>query len=140
MSLCLQPPPSSLNIARAELIGATVVKARAPAKVTRRGSWHEIWGAAWGAPIAAVEVRIDDGPWMPATLLGRPPRGKKSQGFAWRFWGIAWGTPGAGEHQITSRAFDVDGNMQPAPNDPFLASRRTFWESNGHITRRVLIP
>ena len=25
-------------------------------------------------------------------------------------------------------------------NHPFLASRRTYWESNGHITRRVLIP
>ena len=51
-----------------------------------------------------------------------------------------WGTPAPGEHQITSRAFDVDGNIQPAPDDPYLASRRTFWESNGHITRRVLIP
>ena len=43
-----------------------------------------------------------------------------------------WWTPASGEHQITSRAFDVDGNIQPAPNDPFLASRRTFWEANGH--------
>jgi hypothetical protein len=48
--------------------------------------------------------------------------------------------PAAGEHRVTSRAFDTDGNMQPAPNDPFLASKVTFWESNGHITRRVLIP
>ena len=30
--------------------------------------------------------------------------------------------------------------MQPAPNDPFLASKVTFWETNGHITRQVLIP
>jgi DMSO/TMAO reductase YedYZ molybdopterin-dependent catalytic subunit len=111
----------------------------APAKVTRHGSQYEIWGAAWGAPIAAVQVRIDNGPWMPATLLGPSRRGKKSGGFAWRFWGITWGTPAAGEHLITSRAFDVNGNMQPAPNDPFLASRRTFWESNGQITRRILI-
>jgi len=112
----------------------------APAKVTRHGSQYEIWGAAWGAPIAAVEVRIDDGPWMPATLLGRLPGGKKQTGFAWRFWGITWGTPLAGEHRITSRAFDVDGNIQPAPDDPFLASKVTFWEANGQITRRVLIP
>jgi hypothetical protein len=88
----------------------------------------------------AARSRVDDGPWMPPKLLGPPPRAKKSRGFAWRFWGIDWGTPAAGEHQITSRAFDADGNMQPAPHDPFLASRRTFWESNGHITRRVLIP
>ena len=59
---------------------------------------------------------------------------------AWRFWTFEWGTPASGEHQITSRAFDVDGNIQPAPNDPFYASRRTFWEANGQITRRVLIP
>ena len=42
----------------------------APAKVTRRGSRYAIMGAAWGAPIAAVEVRIDNGPWMPARLNG----------------------------------------------------------------------
>ncbi|MDF2743491.1 MAG: hypothetical protein K0S88_4868, partial [Actinomycetia bacterium] len=29
---------------------------------------------------------------------------------------------------------------QPAPDDPFLASKRTYWESNGQITRRVTIP
>ncbi len=45
-----------------------------------------------------------------------------------------------GEHTIRSRAIDEDGNVQPAPHDPFLASKRTFWESNGQIARRVLIP
>jgi len=29
-------------------------------------------GAAWGVPIARVEVQIDDGPWM-ATRLDAPP-------------------------------------------------------------------
>jgi DMSO/TMAO reductase YedYZ molybdopterin-dependent catalytic subunit len=110
----------------------------APAKVTRHGTRYTIWGAAWGAPIAAVQVRVDDGPWIWAKLLGRHSR-KPSSGFAWRFWGLPWGTPASGEHSITSRAFDVRGNVQPAPDDPFLASRRTFWESNGQITRRVAI-
>ena len=63
----------------------------------------------------------------------------RSRGFAWTFWTFDWGTPAPGEHPITSRAFDTDGNMQPAPDDPFLASKRTYWESNGQITRRVLI-
>ena len=106
----------------------------APAKVTRRDSRHTIKGAAWGAPIAAVEVQIDDGPWRAARL-----HGERSRRYAWRFWTFDWGTPSPGEHEITSRAFDVDGNIQPAPDDPFLASKRTYWESNGHITRRVLI-
>ena len=44
------------------------------------------------------------------------------------------------QHRVTSRAFDSDGNVQPALDDPLLASKRTFWESNGHITRQVLIP
>jgi DMSO/TMAO reductase YedYZ molybdopterin-dependent catalytic subunit len=112
----------------------------APAKVTRRESRYAIKGAAWGAPIAAVEVQIDHGPWRAATLYGHPPRRKRSRGYAWRFWTFEWGTPAPGEHEITSRAFDVDGNIQPAPDDSFLASKRTYWESNGHITRRVLIP
>jgi hypothetical protein len=47
--------------------------------------------------------------------------------------------PASGEHAIPSRAFDIDGNVQPAPDDPFLASKITYWESNGQITRRVLI-
>ncbi len=112
----------------------------APAKVTRVGHRYSIMGAAWGAPIAAVQVRIDAGPWQWATLYRPPRRRNRSSGFAWQFWTFEWGQPAAGEHAITSRAFDIDGNIQPAPDDPFLASRRTYWESNGHITRRILIP
>ncbi len=44
-----------------------------------------------------------------------------------------------GEHRIRSRAFDVDGNVQPAPDDPFLAGKVPYWESNGQMTRRVRI-
>ena len=40
----------------------------APAKVTRRRGRYSIMGAAWGAPIAEVEVQIDDGPWRTAEL------------------------------------------------------------------------
>ena len=112
----------------------------APAKVVRRGGRHVVLGAAWGAPIAAVQVRIDDGPWIAARLFGPVAHRRSSRGLAWQFWTFNWGMPAAGEHRVTSRAFDTDGNMQPAPNDPFLASKVTFWESNGRITRRVLIP
>jgi DMSO/TMAO reductase YedYZ molybdopterin-dependent catalytic subunit len=115
----------------------------APAKVTRRGDRYAIMGAAWGAPIAAVEAKIDDGPWMDARLNDHRPRRKRSPArseFAWTFWTFDWGKPAAGEHTIASRAFDTNGNVQPAPDDPYLASKVTYWESNGQITRRVLIP
>ena len=114
----------------------------APAKVTRRRGRYAILGAAWGAPIAEVEVRIDDGPWMTAELQDPPSRtrSRSRSEFAWRFWTLNWGRPAPGEHTITSRAFDVDGNLQPPPDDPYLARKVTFWESNGQITRRVRIP
>ena len=134
----------------------------APAKVTSRNGRYAIMGAAWGAPISAVEVQVDNGPWM-ATRLERPAHKgaamvqtedepstadttdghalhRRRRSYAWNFWHFDWGTPASGEHKIRSRAFDIYGNMQPAPEDPFLASKRTFWESNGHITRQVLIP
>jgi DMSO/TMAO reductase YedYZ molybdopterin-dependent catalytic subunit len=115
----------------------------APAKVTRRRDRYAIIGAAWGAPIADVEVRIDDGPWMTAQIDHRhgAHRGSRARSkFAWRFWTFDWGKPAPGEHTVTSRAYDTDGNVQPAPEDPYLAGKVTYWESNGQITRRVRIP
>jgi len=44
-----------------------------------------------------------------------------------------------GSDTITSRAIGADGTTQPAPDDPFLAGKTTFYESNGQITRRVEI-
>jgi hypothetical protein len=38
---------------------------------------------------------------------------------------------------VTSRAIDTAGNVQPATTDPSIANKRTYWESNGQITRRV---
>jgi DMSO/TMAO reductase YedYZ molybdopterin-dependent catalytic subunit len=111
----------------------------APAKVTRRGGRYAILAAAWGAPVARLEVSIDNGPWQAATLKIPRPSTTASRRIAWSFWTLDWGTPSSGEHTITSRAFGVDGNVQPAPEDPFLAAKRTYWEANGQITRRVLI-
>jgi DMSO/TMAO reductase YedYZ molybdopterin-dependent catalytic subunit len=111
----------------------------APAKVVRNAGQYTIFGVAWGAPIAAVEVRIDDGPWIAAELVG-PRHRRRSHGFAWRFWTLPWPSPARGEHAITSRAIDVDGNVQPAPDDPFFVGKQTYWEANGWITRRVAIP
>jgi DMSO/TMAO reductase YedYZ molybdopterin-dependent catalytic subunit len=112
----------------------------APARVVRRDNQYVVLGAAWGDEIAAVQVRIDNGPWMAATVFGPVVHSRTLRGVAWRFWSCPWGMPAAGLHTVTSRAMDVDGNVQPAPDDPFLASKRTFWESNGQITRQVVIP
>jgi len=110
----------------------------APAKVTRRGKHYVVHGAAWGAPISSVEVQIDGGSWRRAQLHRQRPLG--GNGFSWAFWTWDWGTPAAGEHTVRSRAFDRQNQLQPPPEDPYLASRRTYWENNGQVTRRVLIP
>jgi DMSO/TMAO reductase YedYZ molybdopterin-dependent catalytic subunit len=113
----------------------------APAKVTRLGNRYTVMGAAWGAAIDKVEVQVDAGPWQEARLERQWSQriGSHGREFAWRFWTLDWGTPPSGEHAIRSRAYDEDGNVQPTPEDPFLTSRRTFWENNGQITRRVLV-
>ena len=107
-----------------------------PARVTRLGGQHRVVGAAWGAPIAGVEVRIDDGPWAPAAL---DPTPGEDAAFAWRWWALDWGAPAPGEHAVTSRAIDAAGRVQPAPDDPWIANKRTYWESTGQVTRRVLV-
>ena len=84
-------------------------------------------------PITAVEVKIDGGAWTKATLAEAD-----NSPFAWRFWHLDWAaTPG--EHSITSRAIDAAGNVQPAMDDPRIANKKTYWESNGQITRQIRI-
>jgi len=111
----------------------------ASAKVIRYRDRYSVFGAAWGARISRVDVRIDEGPWRRARLQRRLGRAGSS-GFAWRFWTFDWGHPTPGEHSVTSRAFDEHGNVQPRPEDEIIANRRTFWENNGQITRHVVIP
>ncbi|WP_184871858.1 sulfite oxidase [Mesorhizobium sangaii] len=106
----------------------------APARVTHIGSDYRIVGAAWGAPIDRVEVKIDDGPWMPATVDGT-----EEAEFAWKMWSLDWPKPSAGEHTVTSRAIDKSGNIQPAMSDPWIAKKHTYWESNGQVTRRIQV-
>jgi hypothetical protein len=79
----------------------------APARVTLRDRRYRIDGMAWGpVPVAAVEVKIDSGPWMKAALDD-----SRSE-FSWRPWHLDW-SPAPGEHAITSRAIDKAGNVQP---------------------------
>jgi len=114
-------------------VGRALLKS-VPAKVTRHNDQYHIVGAAWGGPIQRVEVQIDGGPWMPATI----DRTQDAE-FAWKIWSIDWEKPTTGEHTITARAIDTAGNMQPAMDDPRIAKKRTYWESNGQVSRRIRI-
>ena len=106
----------------------------APSRVTRNDAGHRIEGVAWGAPIARVEVRIDDGPWQEATI----DRTEEAE-HAWLAWSLDWPDAAPGEHAVTSRATDASGQVQPAMDDPWIAKKHTYWESNGQITRRIAL-
>ena len=113
-------------------VGRMLLKS-APAKVVQRDGRYQIDGMAWGPqPIAAVDVKIDDGAWTKATL------GESEGEFAWRSWKLDW-SPTSGEHAVTSRAIDAAGNIQPTMDDPLIANKKTYWESNGQITRHIRI-
>lgn len=116
---------SSVGIARLKSV---------PAKVTRENGAYRIFGAAWGAPIERVEVRIDEGDWQAAELDRT-----EAADHAWTIWSLGWPKPAAGSHTITSRAIDADGNVQPPMDDPMIANKHTYWESNGQVTREIAI-
>ena len=117
-------------------VGHTRLKS-APGRVLRRGSQHTIEGAAWGAEINRVEVQIGNGPWQRARIRRMRTQGDRE--FSWSFWTFDWGQPQPGTYAIRSRAFGDHGEIQPDEDDQFLASKRTYWESNGQVTRTVRI-
>jgi DMSO/TMAO reductase YedYZ molybdopterin-dependent catalytic subunit len=73
------------TVTRFTLVGRDLLKS-APAKVARAGGQYRIVGAAWGQPVAWVEVSTDWGAWQAATL----DKGAGSP-FAWTLWSLPWG-------------------------------------------------
>ena len=66
----------------------------------------EIVGRAWSgaAPIARVEFGVD-GVWQEATLAAQGP-------YSWTGWNVRWHAT-CGEHELSCRAADRMGNIQP---------------------------
>ena len=105
------------------------------ARVTRRDDGTvRVMGAAWndGTPLKAVELKIDEGPWLETQLgqgLGSP--------HCWTFWSYLWKNPKAGQHTLVSRAVDGRGRIQPAEDDPTISLKKTYWEANQQVPRRI---
>lgn len=72
-----------------------------------------IRGVAWSgaAPIARVEVRIGDGPWQNARLLGERKR------HSWQGWELIAPLDRPGSIEISARATDMAGRTQPDSPD-----------------------
>ncbi len=70
-------------------------------------------GVAWlqHTGVSAVEVRVDDGPWQPATLA------TAISADTWVQWRYEWDAP-PGRHTIRVRAISADGEVQTAERAP----------------------
>jgi DMSO/TMAO reductase YedYZ molybdopterin-dependent catalytic subunit len=93
-------------------------------------------GAAWtdGTPLKAVELKLDNGQWVPVKLDK-----KNSAKYCWTFWNYDWKNVQPGEHTLVSRAIDQDGNIQPPPEDPAIKLKKTYWEANQQVVRKIEI-
>jgi hypothetical protein len=80
-----------------------------------------------------VEVRVDDGPWQPATLDPTT-----TETYSWKFFNFDWNGATPGEHTITSRATDTSGYMQPTA-EALAEVKKTFLEQNNQHPRTVMI-
>jgi len=109
-----------------------------PAFLTRRGralgSGHKVFGVVLndGTPLKSVEVKVDDGPWQPATL--DPATSGK---YSWKFFTYAWKGALPGEHTLVSRVIDVAGKVQPTAQE--LETQKTFLEDNAQCPRTLVI-
>ncbi len=72
-------------------------------------------------------MRVDDGPWEPATL------GPEAGIHYWRQWFHRW-TPTPGEHELAVRATDGNGAVQQNGSDPPFPKGATGWH---RITARA---
>jgi DMSO/TMAO reductase YedYZ molybdopterin-dependent catalytic subunit len=92
---------------------------------------HEVRGVAWTGDgvVTSVEVRVDDGPWLPATLDGPARAG------TWRLWRFAWDARQPGRHDLRVRATDSLGRTQPETT-PWNRSGY-LWNGIDHVTCEV---
>jgi DMSO/TMAO reductase YedYZ molybdopterin-dependent catalytic subunit len=104
------------------------------ARVTKHGSQHTVLGVALhdGTPLKSIEVRVDDGPWQPATI--DPATRAK---YSWKLFTYGWNNATPGEHTLVSRVTDVNGRVQPTLEE--LESKKTFLEDNSQYPRKITI-
>ncbi len=106
------------------------------ARVTREsGGQHNVFGVVLhdGTPIRSVEVRVDDGPWRPATL----DPATTGETYGWKFFNYTWNGATPGEHTVTSRVTDINGKVQPTAEE--LETKLTFLEHNLQLPRTLII-
>ena len=103
------------------------------ARVTQRSGNHQVLGFVLndGTPLRSVEVKVDQGPWRPATLVESNTR------YSWKLFTYTWQGATPGEHTLVSRATDANGKVQATEAD--LKNKQTFLEHSAQFPRTVRI-
>ncbi len=83
-----------------------------------------IAGVAWApnSGVKAVEIKINNDPWISATL------GPALSGTTWRQWWIKWSAT-SGQHQISVRAINTSGEVQTPEIADVLPNGAQGWHS-----------
>jgi len=104
------------------------------ARVTKSGNQYKILGVVLndGTPLRSVDVRVDDGPWQPATLDSAT-----NSKYSWELFTYTWANATPGEHTLVSRVTDAKGAVQPTEKE--LETKKTFLEDNSQHPRKVTI-
>jgi hypothetical protein len=105
------------------------------ARVTKAGSQYKVLGVVLndGTPVKSVEVKVDDGPWQPASM--DPATAKEK--YSWKLFTYTWNGAAPGAHTLVSRVTDVNGHVQPTAQD--LETKKSFLEENSQVPRKVTI-
>src|SRR3954471_5004575 len=105
------------------------------ARVTKNGSAYKVTGVILndGTPIKTVEVKVDEGPWQPATLDPTTAKDK----YGWKLFNYTWNNAAPGDHTLVSRVTQTDGKAQPTEQE--LETKKSFLEQNSQAPRKVKI-
>ncbi|HEX7136835.1 MAG TPA: molybdopterin-dependent oxidoreductase [Vicinamibacterales bacterium] len=105
------------------------------ARVTKDGNNFKALGVILndGSPVKSVEVKVDDGPWQPATIDPATTKDK----YSWKFFIYTWSGTTPGEHTIVSRVTDAVGHVQPTEKD--LENKKSFLEHNAQAPRKIMV-
>lgn len=103
------------------------------ARVTKSGNQYTVFGVVLndGTPVKSVDVKVDEGPWQPATL--DPATAKERYG--WKLFTYTWNGAAPGEHTLVSRVTDVTGHVQPTAQEN--DTKKSFLEDNSQAPRKV---
>ena len=94
---------------------------------------HAVAGVAWApvSGVAAVELRVDDGPWTECRLWSEEAPGRA--GDSWVQWSTEWDAQ-PGIRWLRVRAHDRDGRLQPAGPKAIAPDGAEGWHA-----RQVLV-